>query len=1161
MVDRESLKQQLRTRTGSLSSMPEGTDEDEDVVQQDITEPSKRDDLREQLRKRSATVSTLDSVDRVAVTDTPEIDETPEQYYLRTGQAPVGYRYIPSAPTGDRPEDTVKLERTDAPDLQQQTNGAFELESTKQLKTQLYGESGTPILSGTQVDITGAQELSDKYVPKVLQPFSNVVASLSNEVLSGLLLGVIAAGETATESAEALTRVIHETFDEDNKIMGLTGKDLIPFDPETSGKKFGKDLLALLEVSEAAPVVGIGLDTSQKVLKSAVKQIRKENKILERVANKKMRIANARAATTDEIATREANAAKKAAANRDISDDLITQFEERTGKTVSNVVDGHKVLDGELARRAGKETAEEVTETQQTSTVREFLVGSSSEQTEAALLAGMGDNITQPLLKPEKLDALTATVADLKEKFPTAFDNDKTVIDNLFELTVNKELLAGDELIDMLNKYNINFEDYILTVVGSGSEAGRVLQKLSQIKRMRPANEMIALQEASTKNAAGAIRKTVMRVENIRRGGLVSQLATAARNLQSAGIRAPLEGFGNVMDNALYQLSEEGAIAGAKELGSFSNWKDSFRHMKYMFGPDARLDAKDYVDFLMEQPELAGQADLLFNNLNEIQKLTGRGEGGAVDATLSVLEDAVDVLNTPNRWQEHLIRRGAFLGELERLTKREYGIDLIDTINKGQIRDLLNDASSVKPKDARSFVEIMEEATNKALDVTYAKQPEVPVFRTTSQFIVRNGLTVVLPFPRFMFNSMELMGQYAGGASMPLARKMANIVTLGKKGGGKLTMKDRQRISRNIQGIAVAGAAYQYRTSEEAPSDYKLLKTGDNTVMDVTPQYPMRQFMYIGEATKRLMDGTFSDWFKSKEFTETFVGTNIREGVGQSLIQEIADLSTGVDLTNEEQAGRLLGRSLGNYLSTWAVPFSQIIEAERATGVRGLQYKDNAKDPSLDFSSSFMNELSRPFRRFESAEEEAGRPKREFLFAEQKSRVAPLFRVIGGINLATVDDEYGEYVGSFGYTDYELGSKSKVPSIRRFENTVVRDALPSIVDDAKRYEERLRSQYAIASDKVKEEFTEEKYISSRIRPFIKGQIASVRTNISKGKVLSADAPEYADAMLSYRRLRKEIRTAASVKFVEVYDREPDGTDFKDLMRLVEIGKAYNSAYN
>ena len=110
------------------------------------------------------------------------------------------------------------------------------------------------------------------------------------------------------------------------------------------------------------------------------------------------------------------------------------------------------------------------------------------------------------------------------------------------------------------------------------------------------------------------------------------------------------------------------------------------------------------------------------------------------------------------------------------------------------------------------------------------------------------SLTVVAPFPRFMFNSMELMGQYMGGASIPLTRKIANIVTLGKVGKGKLTPKDRQRISRNLIGAAVMLGAYQYRSSEDAPPDFKKLRLDDNTEMDTTPQFPMRQFLYLGEA-------------------------------------------------------------------------------------------------------------------------------------------------------------------------------------------------------------------------------------------------------------------------------------------------------------------------
>ena len=43
-------------------------------------------------------------------------------------------------------------------------------------------------------------------------------------------------------------------------------------------------------------------------------------------------------------------------------------------------------------------------------------------------------------------------------------------------LTVAGEI-DGQDLIDDLDKYGLSFEDYVLSVVGSGSDAGRVLDQ------------------------------------------------------------------------------------------------------------------------------------------------------------------------------------------------------------------------------------------------------------------------------------------------------------------------------------------------------------------------------------------------------------------------------------------------------------------------------------------------------------------------------------------------------------------------------------------------------------------------------------------------------------------------------------------------------------
>ena len=934
-----------------------------------------------------------------------------------------------------------------------------------------------------------------------------------------------------------------------------------------------------LEFTETVPVLGTVTkfpSASAKIGRQLAKRATKHKEQVAKIWARKLNVQKMRNNTAEEILEK-ANAAKEVAEqNKTISNKLIQEFEDTTKKIISTTdSSGNKAIDYDLARQVGVETAEEVTQ------------GASG----SIRIATGTDSLTQPIIKPDKLDALVAVTADLQKANPKAFDPNKKVIDNLMDLTIDKQLLAGDELLDLLNKYNLSFEDYILTVAGSGSEAGKVLNKLSQIKRSRPKNDTDLLKE--TKKTQGSIRQTIMRVENIRRGGLVSQVATASRNLTSGAIRAPLEGLGNVMDTALYNMSTKGYVEGGKSLLSPANWKDSFRHMRYMF--DNPKETKEVVDFILEQPGMAKQYDLLFNNINEIQKATGRGQGGALDNILSIGEDAVDVLNTPNRWQEYLVRRGAFLGELERLTKREYGIDLMDTLGNGKIRDLLNDASTVRPKGARSFNDIVADATNKALDVTYAKQPDIPVFKNLAGFIVRNGLTVVMPFPRFMFNSMELMGQYAGGAIIPLSRKVANIVSLGKVGKGKLTMKDRQRISRNIVGslagapiatvgmgkllateeeedsiqndisdgllgMAAIGASYQYRASSDAPADYKQLQADDGTILDVTPQYPMRQFMYLGEATKRLIDGTFDEWFKAKEFNETFLGTNIRTGVGQSLINDVVALTEGSDLTEGESVGKSVGGALGNYLSTWAVPFAQLIEAQRALGQRGLSYKDVAKDPTFDASSSFMDSLQKPFNQrgfTTTAEEEEAAPKREFLFQEEKKRVSPVSRVLFGLNFTTADSEEGEFIKELGFTDYELGSNSKVPSIKRFENKILRDAIPAIVNILEARQDKLKSKYENSNEETKSKYTEREYITADIKPILKSSISKVKKLIAEGK--TGKANKYVRSMLNYRKLDRGVRKKASIVFTEKFNKLPNPVDSKDLETLVKIGKAFEGA--
>jgi|14_taG_2_1085336.scaffolds.fasta_scaffold00734_9 hypothetical protein len=1132
----QSLKDKLKARRLQAAQ----AEQDEVVTAPDTTVVSLKDRLK--ARRQGQQLDTAVSTEPVD-----------------TGEVPEGFKAVPQVPTGDAPEDYLpKLEPIDepTPTVSEQTDSAFNYARTAKTAEEL-----------SNIGSVIPENFIEESIAEPLQPIVEWIGKAAGKDIRNLAVAMEAVSDTTANVGVALTKGL--------KAVGVD----VPFEDRVGGEKFAGDMGMMLEMMEnMVPGGSAAMRPVRKLFREAKQTAKlkaKGEKARAKLLDRKMNINKAKEATAEEIATKTARAEQVAAENVDLKNELIVGFEEQTGKTISTVVDGVRVVDNDLARKAGRETAREIEFKDRKTSAGDVITSGkdvevADDDTARLLfnLQGESDSIVAPILKPEKLDGLVAAASDLKTKYPTAFDNDKTVIDNLLDLTINKELIAGDELIDTLNKYNVSFEDYILTVVGSGSEAGKVLNKLSQIKRARPLNEMQDLQRAATQARQGNIRNNIMRLEGIRRGGLVSQLATAARNLQSAGIRSPMDSLGNVMDTALYNMGEAKGVggkaaAGAKSILSRENWKDSFANMKYMFGPESRLDAKEYVDFILDRPELAKQFDLMFNQLNELQQATGRGQatttlGKGVDNVLTELEDGVSVLNSANRWQEYLVRRGAFLGELERLVKREYKIDLIDTLNDGKIKDLLNDSTTVRPKGARSFNELVADATNNALDVTYAKQPDIGVFREATSFITRNGLTVVMPFPRFMFNSMELMGNYAGGASIPLTKKIMGQIPKGTK----LSAKDRQRISRNLVGIGAVGAAYMARSGEDAPADYKEINVGDGTVMDTTPQFPLRQMLYLGEATKRIKDGTFDDFWNGKEFAETFLGTNIRVGVGNSLVDEVVQLAGDSDLTRDEVAARRVGRMLGNYLSTWAVPFAQIIDSERALGIRGETYKDVAQDPTLEFGSTFGKEVKRPFdaRGFTtSPKEEADFPNRERLFQDESSRVASALKVGLGLTLRTQDSEEGEYIKRLGLTEFELGSTSKVPSVRRFENEQLRSIIPGIVSAAQAYEEASRETYK-SNTELQKEMTEQEFVNSRIRPLIKSQIRAAKQELTDGNTINSEAPAYIEAMTAYRRLPKDIRKNAASEFLLSRGRPADGASVEDLFALAEYGKALKAAY-
>ena len=975
---------------------------------------------------------------------------------------------------------------------------------------------------------------------------------------------------------------------------------------EDLADRIANNMGAFFEFTETIPALGrvtsaVNVAYSLAPKRAAAglaKKYKKEQKQLKRA--EKMSPERAEMATREATADKQNLAAQVAAENADIMEDMILQTErklsDRAGEevSISKVVDGVLVLDTKKTREVGKKTTQRVADAERTNRKQVATGSADIRMSEFADLAVGGDEITIPILKPEKLDGIVAIASDYKRKFKNDWDENDTVIDNLFRLTVSKDIeLDGQDLIDDLDRYGLSFEDYVLSVVGSGSDAGRVLERLSRIKRVRPMSEKDDAIVKAMADAQGDFRKFVVRLEGIRRGLLVSQLATAARNLESAVVRSPLESLANVFDTALWNVSNKGYGSGALSLISPQNWKDSFNVHKYMFNgrPD---EVAGFVDLILDRPEFDQQFNRMFDNLNEIQMAQGRGTGTVVDKILSETEDVVQALNMPNRWQEFLVRRATFLGELERLVRREYDMDLFDALQQGKLRSLMNDASDVKPDNARSFIDLIDESVTKSLDVTYAKTPDVPLFRNISSFITRNGLTVAIPFPRFMFNSMELMGQYAGGSIPVVTRKVMGLVD--KKYRGPLTTKDRQRISRNAVGVlggggtglavlsaltedeedpdslqqsmsdalmsmATVGAAYQYRAgfAGDVPASFNEMYTGteedgSRVVLDIKPQFPLSQYMYLGEATRQIEKGTFSDFFDAREFIETFTGSNFRRGSGHVILDEVADIIDGSsDIMATENLGRAAGRALGEYLGTWAVPFGQAIEAQRAGGSRSLDYLDHRPDPSLGGFETFLKTTKKYALGNRginvTPEEESGVPSRVDIFDPESRRVRPMQRLLFGLGQRTADAEYAEYLKAMGFDSYDLASKSKVPSIENFENSILLEQLPMITQAAKEFEKSIRANYQNGflpdgtpikkADSYRRKVSEDKHVNNYIKEFVKSQVTEVKS-LLKDIGYSKTTP-YVRAVMEFRKLKSGFQKLAVQEYEARFGEYPEIT--------------------
>lgn len=1068
-------------------------------------------------------------------------------------------------------------------------------------------------------DVLSDEEFLVDNVPDYLRPFVRPIASGLDglivkptvRTMRSLNVGLEAIGETTTDAMAAFTKAVQDgivdggTFE---RLTGLSGKDIIPFSPETAGRKFTGDLIQLAEVSDAPSVAIAGaaklgataqmkalakeagaispdivvrrqqlfggpieegsvLDKAVKSVGADIKTIKGVDKVqtaemlaraekTRRQREEKGYIGDIKAETRAVKEAKDAAAKAEAAKHNDILESIIHNYEdlnELERGAISKKAFGKTYIDYEKARKLGTQRVEDL-----------------GIDDDIAYDLGIGPKgFRNPILNPDKLNAAVATIAKVKELNPDAFKGGKNVIETLFRESVKGNLIASDELRKILDEFGLSMDEYIQMVVGSGSKFGKGLQKYAQMaeamgrtKRTRSASQKAQDRldklgredlnkvsdwlsgkipfEVGTKKTLQNIRRS----ENVSRGLMVSAFSTAARNLESTLIRMPLEGLTNLLQESIIrgvrmaEHAKAGDYAAARKealktvntynpLSRDSALKDSFGAYGYMFSDP--LYADELTKFILEQPENINLLSRFRDQIVEAQKATGKGEGGISDFVFNPIEDAVDYLNTPNRAQEFLSRNAYFLSDLNRGLKREWGVSLEDVIRKGNMRELINDSPTLRPSRADnpppSFAELAADAVDSALDKTYAAPPNFFVFKEMLRVLNSiPGSTILIPFPRFMFKAVEYVGANAAGGVVPALR-----LAMGKGN----VVKDAEKVSRNIVGLGALWGLYEYRTSEDAPEEYNKVRNPDGSMTNMDPQFPLAPGFFLAEAYSKQKEGGYenlTNWLfmdRGRNFqngAKSLTGSNFR--TNQTFGELLNDFSNMFaednDAAKSVETQKAFGKALGNTVTRLFQPYSMVIDAERALGMRDNTYKMFEGEPDLSGGSAFVKGFMLPInqRGYVSIDKEAKAPAKQFAMGGEKERIGPTWKLFLGANIERGDKPWEKYLKSLNYVDYDFASKTGIKVIDNTMNALYNELLE---DQATMLMNR--APYLKKKLKAENRYSEKMFVLEQ-RNRVMNSWKEVKKQVANAQYSGSSNPPYVKAVNEFRKISREDRIIA-----------------------------------
>jgi len=523
--------------------------------------------------------------------------------------------------------------------------------------------------------------------------------------------------------------------------------------------------------------------------------------------------------------------------------------------------------------------------------------------------------------------------------------------------------------------------------------------------------DRIKLEKAA---ASGNPYFEVIRVsDNFRRALMVSQPKTAVRNFMSVVGRLPMDAGARLIDNSIaYAVN---TYQGTKNTRSV-RMSDSFAMFKHLINNG---EAGSAIEEILTNVDKLHYHNL-FTNYSEISHALGKN---STPFTKSV-QNLADTVNVMNRTQEHLFRRMAFMGSLERQLTRA---NIVGKNGKYKTWKDFMDNGLTDKQLWLSDDTFIERAIDDALDFTFqgrvgsrgsASESVGPIkatFDTIAKPLVDALSTPAIgtgfvAFPRFLYNSLKFQIEYSpiglGDAlySKIVKRKLYKAADKNTK----KTYQDYSDIGKGAVGTMMFGAAMLARKSEYAGEKWDELvnERGETQGLgtigpNVAPylfwaDYFIRNHLESSsralsfeEIQERIADGVpiaeiEKEVIKTKgprayksakdfwrEAVRAGIGTQARVGTVATFMDElfVKTGSTRIDstydsgglFTNLEQTFSPLAKFGGNYFSGFMTPFAETQDLYSIWD----ETEEISRDTKFDtFSGPLKAKMPKPLRVF-----------------------------------------------------------------------------------------------------------------------------------------------------------------------------------------------------